>query len=384
MMQCRVCGSDALIKMADYKAPSVTSICTQLDVDTIVHMCPTCSHVQSSDLPASVEFYDQIYRISLISDDHDQMLTGLDGTPMYRTMLQADVAAKHLPLAKGAAVLDFGSGKATTLQRLASGRPDLDCYVFDVSQDYVFAWEKWLRPEKMASYEIPKSWQGSMDAVTLNFVLEHVSDVQSSLQKIVSMLKPGGYVFAIVPDFLSNPVDILVVDHVNHFTVDSLNIAFARVGMIPHYLSVNSEIRNSIVAIYQLEDSEKTCGFGRVTDVETELRVITQFWSIARTKLRHQVSSLADTCKFAIFGAGVYGSLIHSALDPKTSVECFLDNNPTLVGTIKNQLPVFLPGDLPDGVTHIIMGVNPAIAEKVFAFSDLASRPDTTVVYLDH
>jgi len=71
----------------------------------------------------------------------------------------------------------------------------------------------------------------SFDALTLWDVLEHVPDPRAFLKHCASLLKPGGYLFANVPDLdslqarlLRERWPLLLAEHLNYFNRRSLNL----------------------------------------------------------------------------------------------------------------------------------------------------------------
>jgi SAM-dependent methyltransferase len=78
----------------------------------------------------------------------------------------------------------------------------------------------------------------SFDAITLWDVLEHVPDPVSFLERCASVLKPGGYLFAKVPDLdslqsrlLGSRWPLLLPEHLSYFNVGSLRLCGDRAGI---------------------------------------------------------------------------------------------------------------------------------------------------------
>ena len=78
----------------------------------------------------------------------------------------------------------------------------------------------------------------SFDVVTLWDVLEHVAEPVDFLRKCELLLKPGGYLFANVPDITSIQATLLgrrwpllLPEHFNYFTRNSLNLCVRKAGL---------------------------------------------------------------------------------------------------------------------------------------------------------
>lgn len=124
-------------------------------------------------------------------------------------------ALKSLDLEKGQKVMDIGS--ATESYRCLS-YPYIDYYVFrplrerGISTVHVDAVEAegvdvvWNTAEK-----IPEKL-GRANAVICASLLEHVADPSATIEKIKSLIEPGGYIILTVPNFFpyhAHPIDTM-------------------------------------------------------------------------------------------------------------------------------------------------------------------------------
>lgn len=367
MNRCRLCKSPLDAQLVDLPAPGITSLSTPITLPTQLYLCKGCGHAQSPNLPDLATFYDTEYRISLQSDAFDQLYeTGPEG-PVYRTGHQARLVAA-LDLPQGARVLDYGAGKASTLSELMALRPDLDPHVFDVSEDYVAHWEVFVPARAQATYSIPKDWHGCMDVVMAHFALEHVADPVGVLQDMARTLRPGGLAVFLVPDSIGNPGDLLVVDHLNHFTRSSLLRLLAEAG-----LGV-SDIRTDA-----FRGAFLVCARAGAKPIFPDPKGIAR--DVAELRLRvdelGQVLDWIARCDctlpvdepLAVYGAGFYGTMLCARLT--RPVACFLDMNPHLQGTTHMGLQVYAPADCPPEIAHVLVGLNPARARHLlFAAPD--------------
>ncbi len=368
MNNCRVCGASLSAPDFLLPPPAFTSISTYLAIPTQTCICRHCGHGQSPDLPKIQEFYDTQYRISLQSDQHDQLYEVREGHPVYRTQRQAEILAA-IELAPQARILDFGAAKGSTLRALLQSRPDLRPSIFDVSSDYARFWQDWVPESEQMIHHIPAKWQGRFDLVTAHFVLEHVVHPVETLQRLAELLAPGGRLFFTVPDPLSNIGDFLVVDHVNHFTVSSLVKTCETSGLVPLTLS-GDLFRGAYVVIAESATASAPSLDCVQTDVASDIHHALDalaFWKKALEFLDDDqlTDVLAPT---AIYGAGFYGALIYARL--KRPPICFLDRNMHLQGREYLGVSVVAPEECPNSVRRIYPGLNPKHARSILANAD--------------
>ena len=379
MNNCRVCGAGLGNPIYAVDGPSVTSLATFVDIPTKVFACLECGHISSNGFANLELFYDTEYKISLESDEHDQLYEMRQGKPWFRTDQQAQLVLEKVLLPTGALVLDYGAAKSTTLRKMASLRPDLAAYAFDVSNDYLPYWQSWLQSERYATYKIPIDWQEKFDLVTAFFVFEHVAKPLDTLRAIRIVLKPGGVLFLIVPDFTRNPGDLLVLDHVNHFTSSSLERALINGGF--ENIVVETEAFAGSLLVTARSGTRPAGQAGGRIDVTPALE-IASFWSQASRRL-DQAAAGAGGRECAIYGAGVYGAFVASRVQKWQTLVCFIDRNPHLSGHFLRGVPVFLPENLPDRVETVYAGLNPLKARAILAdLPEWRGRP-IEMIFLD-
>lgn len=374
MMTCRVCA--APLGVSDYAAPgpAMTSLSTWLDVPAEIWVCRACGHVQSPNLPDVQAFYDNEYRISLQSDDHDQLYEmGPDG-PIFRTAHQTALLTA-LELDIGSQLLDFGAAKATTTRRLLELRPDLQPHVFDVSEDYRSHWAGWVPPEAQATYRLPAHWSGRFDLITAHFVLEHVAEPVPVLAELACCLAPGGQLFLTVPDLISNPGDLMVADHLNHFVPSSLTAALAAAGL--SVVSMRQDLfRGAHLVLARAGTATPTDK--PAVNVAPVLALLDDW----RRMLGGLSATLGQTkardMRVAVYGAGFYGALFAPLIGP--GLCCFLDRNPHLQSGALNGHPILPPEDCPP-VDLVIAALNPARARAILPPDAPWLPPGARVIY---
>ncbi|MCY1743390.1 class I SAM-dependent methyltransferase [Ensifer sp. SL37] len=383
MTACRVCSTHIGAPSYEAPAPALTSGTTLLDVPTRVFVCGTCGHAQSDDIPDIQAFYDTEYRISLSSENHDQIFAvAADGTITYRTDHQAALSLRLLDLPEGASILDYGAAKADTLRKMAVAREDLRPHVFEVSSDYAPAWQGWVPEAAQATYSVPEAWRGTFDAVMSHFVIEHVADPIGFMRDVHDLLRADGTFLFSIPDVAGNPGDMAVADHLNHFSEASLAHALASVGFELQVIDSTSFPGAFFVVAKRAEATVEAAHTSKsAADAAKEARDICAFWDRASETLAGGADRYAKR-KVAIYGAGFYGSWIYCRIGQAVDVVAFLDRNENMKGATHFGIPVLSPEDLPAEAEALFIGLNPLKARAAIAAQPWLQRPGLDHVWL--
>lgn len=379
-MHCNVCLAKSVkpIYVTDSKQ-SLTSLCELRDGNVTVWSCPVCSHLHSEAFEDTYSYYDTDYKILLSEEEEDQIYEVDNGVITYRTDHQIGVLLSKLELPVGAKVLDYGCAKASTLKKLAGIRPDLNVSLFDVSSMYTDYWDKFVKKENRAIHETPESWASSFDFVTSFFALEHIPEPIDTVKKVYALLEDGGTFYGIVPDTFGNVADFVVIDHVNHFTVPSLNYLLAKAGF--SNIAIDSSIHRGAL-VFSAQKGKQEDAQLDVASTLLRSNELASYWTELNRSIRETSTIHAGVPK-AIYGSGFYGAYIASALEDLDSISCFLDASPYQQGKELFGKPILPPEELPTDVKVLYVGLNPSIARTVMANLKLLEDRDILLVFLD-
>jgi SAM-dependent methyltransferase len=376
MESCRLCSAPLSLPEYAAAAPALLDGGKALDVPTEVFVCDRCGLAQSPDFPDMREFYAHEYKVSLNSADHDQIITLGNGKSPFRTDFQTEAVLNLAEPPSGARVLDFGSGKASTLKKLRTARPDIVPYVFDVSEDYRPYWTEWLHPDNVATHKIPDAWRDRFDLVTAHFVLEHVAKPADTLRLLATLLAPAGKLYLSVPNSLANPGDLLVVDHLSHFSKGSLCNALLIAGLRPIVVN-ETDFPGALLACCEPSEAAKTVECPAEAPL---LRKAAAAWQTICENLV-QAAKMNSDKRAAIYGAGFYGSYIRTVLNDRVNIGCFIDANPHLQGTEHLGLPVISPETIPDDIAVVYAGLNPLKARQII--SKVSQLDQRKIIWLE-
>jgi SAM-dependent methyltransferase len=208
------------------------------------------------------------------------------------------------------------------------------------------------------------------DAVFLTGVLEHLRDIDASLNSIKACLCQGGFVYFEVPDatrydrHFSAPFQFFSMEHVNYFSPVSLGNLLARHGFSAVFtqrlirrLSPQA-IEPCVGALFRWDSTEQRYP-KPVFDEETE-PALNRYIRQSRTleqKIQETISALADSAKpLAIWGVGTHTlRLLETSRLPQARIVSFIDSNIHYQGKHLQDIPIVSPDQFnrPDAVILI-------------------------------
>lgn len=367
-LNCNLCGSSLTEKIYDSgRNTSLTSLSTVYEGQTQVFICESCGHAQSLQLQDIDAYYESEYNFLVASEEEDQIYEVLNDKKVYRTEHQVKIMRQKLDLKPGTRILDYGCAKSSTMLALSSQIDNIEISLFDVSERYKRFWKTFVPSERCATHKIPLEWGNTFDIITSLFSLEHIANPGEALNNILYLLKSDGILHGIVPNVLTNTADLIVIDHVNHFTPQSLSYLLKASGFevididdMSHRGSIVFNARKSPNyrqnAIHNKEVLESTVN---------SLRQIGKFWQQAGLRIQAFENALASDARVALYGAGFYGSFIASWLKYPQRIQHVIDQNSYLQGRMMHGTQVIAPSLLPHEVDTLYVGLNPLNARRI-------------------
>lgn len=357
---CHICGSQkkSVFNSFEYMGRA-TSDCKPWPSGGKLFICRSCGMVQKvvdrfweqeiESIYADYElFHQSVGNVEqLVFDSHT-------GVAVPRTVAIINFVLNQLKGFEPQNVIDVGCGVGNTLKSLSK--------FFSTAK--LFGFEPHLR-DKDGLLRLPfisdvytdmQQCRGyKFQLMTMIHVLEHIARPVSVLQDLSSYLSKDSYLIIAVPDYTNNPFDLIIADHVSHFSLDTLEYLLNISGFGVEFIS-NQVINKEIVAICKpaMVSSARNAKYAEKL-VKSQL----SWMSSVIDKASHIAS-----CKqqFGVFGTSIAASWLYGQMRDK--VDFFVDEAPERTGRNFHGKPVFSPDEIPSG-SHTYVCLQPSVAPKV-------------------
>ncbi len=359
---CRVCGAAALDEFPQFaRLPRVTSDCRPFPAGGRLAICGECAAVQK---PVDARWREEAaaiygaYDVYFQSDGVEQaVFDPATGAPRRRSAVLVDRLASNREIAETGRVLDVGCGNGALLSAFAEIRPGWRLFGHDLSEINGAALARIPGFKQLYTGSID-AVPGGFDLVTLSHSLEHFTEPVAELASLRSKLAAGGCLFIEVPDAAATPFDLLVADHVSHFTADSVSRVLARAGFDPLIVAPDWVVKELSVVVEPGVAAwpPPSPGTAPRRRVEGQLGWLQAVINGARVA--------ATTRPFGLFGTSVAAMWLFGEVGDR--VEFFADEDPSRRDRQLLGRPVLHPDDVPAGAT-VYIPLIPSVARAVAA-----------------
>jgi SAM-dependent methyltransferase len=360
--RCQICSAASLREIESFRAlERVTSDAKTWEPGGRLCVCGDCGtgqKVVDADWLGEIE---EVYRRYALyyqsSGDEQPIFSSRAGGPVPRSALIADYLESVISLGNQASVLDFGCGNGSALRTFSKRRPMWRLYGAELSDSALerlrqlpnFVTLFTGRPEDIAE---------RFDLVTLIHALEHVVEPASVLSAIRRLLVEGGHTFVAVPNGAITPYDLVIADHLTHFSLDALRRVGVRAGydavaasdsILPKELSWIGVASSGAVAPPAMD-----AGAG-VRRIQAQVA-----WLHEQIASADRIARAAKS--FGVFGTSISGTWLAGALGE--SVHFFVDEDPGRMGRQHMGRPIVSPGQIRDG-SDVYVPLIPSISNAV-------------------
>ncbi|MEI9991456.1 MAG: class I SAM-dependent methyltransferase [Rhizomicrobium sp.] len=322
-------------------------------------VCSCCGIVQK---PADDKFREEIteiyrtYQIYHQSSGNEQMVFGEAAEPRSLDLLRR--AMRHLCVASEGRMLDVGCGNGGLLHSFAQLLPGWRLAGNELSDVHRARVESIPGVEALYVGGIA-SVPGSFDLITMLHSLEHFINPCAFLPDLASRLNSGGHLLIEVPDFRQNPFDLLIADHVTHFSPGALGRTLTASGCEIEQLT-GTWIAKEISALARSGGNRSPVVKGSPEDGDAARGAIALLHAVI-----DEAQSLARTRQIGLFGTSNAATWLAGELEARDlKVPFFVDEDPARIGRLHMGVPILSPDELP-GDALVFVPLAPAVARKL-------------------
>ena len=356
--RCQVCTADALAVQNDYRLlPRVTSDAKPWPIGGTLAVCKDCGAIQK--LPDE-QWLDEIQRIYAaydmyhLSEGSEQLVFAGPNNVEPRSQRLVEFVLQQAKLPSTGTLLDIGCGNGDALANFSRALPGWRLNGSELTDKMLPTLRKLRNFDTL--YTVPPEYIAERFAlVVMVHSLEHMTQPGRTLTEAAALLDRGGTLFVEIPDIETSPFDLLVADHLMHFSRATLGSLAARCGLAATTL-INDLVPKEITLLAHRSDASM-----QNSDPQAGLDIAKATLSWLSYTLA-SARALANDSNIGIFGTSIAGMGLYGAL--RDRVAFFIDEDPARIGRSYDGKPVLAPADAPARVP-VFIALPPDRAQKV-------------------
>lgn len=362
--RCQICTGSELETQAGFSEfCRITSDCRPFRPGGDLVVCRQCGAVQK--LPTARwrreigEIYGQYEAYHQANGDEQIVFDPVEGRPRRRSDVLLDRlgATADMPLA--GRMLDIGCGSGATLRAMASRFPGWELYGHELSD------RQQARLAAIPGFR--RLYTGSLgdidakfDFVTMIHAIEHFEEPVAVAATLRRLLAPNGRLMFEVCDIERNPFDILVADHLMHFSPATLRALAMRAGF--EVETVATDWVNKEISLVCHGGDSGTVPAAVADAGPTASRRVASFihWLDAFRQAARASRSAAN--RFGIFGTSIAGTWLFGEL--QGDVDFLVDEDESRIGQSYLGKKVLHPREVPAG-SDVFLALAPTVAAAI-------------------
>jgi len=364
-LQCHLCLSNNVILFDSFaNIDRAASDCKPWPKGGKLCICTACCTVQKvidsswraevSEIYANYELYHQA------TDEREQpVFNSITGTSTPRSVAVLEYAQQVVGLKSDSKVIDIGCGVGNMLKSLSRMLTTAELYGFEPN---VHKKQVLEQIENVAGIytEMSQLKNIQFDLLTMIHVLEHIDSPMQVLEKLKNNITPDGYLLIAVPDYTTNPFDLIITDHASHFSLETLHNLLLNSGLEVIDIS-NTIINKEIVAVCKVPAQARQSAATMIRPIYNQDLVQKQLdWM--RTIIDNARDTAESNRPFGIFGTSIAANWMYGALSDV--VDYFVDEDQDRVDKLYHQKPVYSASKIPNG-SHTYVCLQPNVVGNV-------------------
>lgn len=362
---CRVCGAAQLYEFPEYpQLWRVTSDCKSFPPGGRLAVCEGCGAVQKptdarwqKEVDAIYETYAPYFQSGGVEQ---AVFDPAMGAPRRRSAVILDRLAGVHPIGESGSMIDVGCGNGVMLRAFSEFRQGWTLHGHELSDLHVDTLAAIPGFERLHTGDLARL-PDRFDLITMMHALEHFTDPLQGLIALRDKLAPDGCLFVEVPNGAVTPFDLVIADHVSHFTRHDLARLLHRAGMGAKAIAddwVTKELSVAATPAGPLPDLPPAASPAQARQrVQSQLDWIGAVIAGAR-------EAAGASSRFGLFGTSVAAMWLFGQIGD--AVDFFVDEDPSREGTTLFDRPVLTPAGAPDDAT-VYLALIPPVAKAVAA-----------------
>ncbi|MGA2892829.1 MAG: class I SAM-dependent methyltransferase [Xanthobacteraceae bacterium] len=354
---CQICSADGLEILEAYRGlPRVTSDSKPWPAGGELSVCQACGAIQKLPTDKWQREAAAIYRnyeMYHLSRGAEQLVFADAGSARPRSERLVEFVLDKSSLPATGTLIDIGCGNGEALGNFSRALPQWRLCGAELTDKVLPELRRLPNFENLYT-TAPSQIAERFTLVSLIHSLEHMPVPLEALTDAAGLIEPGGMLFVEVPDVETSPFDLLVADHLMHFSRASLGAMAARAGIAPTLLT-NDLVPKEITLL-----GARTAPGKADCDPERGLRLARSTVAWLRDVMT-QIAAVAKNSQIGIFGTSVAGMAFYGAF--RDRVGFFVDEDPARIGKFYDGKPVIAPNDAP-GDIPVFMALPPERARN--------------------
>jgi SAM-dependent methyltransferase len=360
---CHVCGQPSLEAISAYTNFSrVTSDCKPWPKGGRLFICSSCSCVQKmvdaqweSEIGRIYDSYSIYHQSAGVEQAVFDQTSGIGSS---RSALLLERLNFHVKLPDQGKLLDVGCGNGAFLRAFSSTFPGWRLRGTELNAKYQ------KEVENIAGVEAlhvggPAEAPGCFDLITLVHVLEHVPSPQKLVGQLWDKLRTGGYLLIQVPAFMRNPFDLLIADHISHFTKTTILQTISAAGF--EVINVDEDWVPKELTLVCRKNEVPVLSANSAVEAAREPLLARMAWLDGVVAL---AKDLAASGPLGLFGTSIAATWLFQELAGQ--IAFFIDEDRHRAGRKYMDRPVYLPSEGPSDAA-VLVALPPDLAELVKA-----------------
>lgn len=362
--RCQICGAARLCEVEGFGAlPRITSDCRSYPAGGALFVCLACDGVQKvpdekwlREIAGIYADYEAYYQ----SGGEEQIVFDrATGGPRRRSdVIVANLIASKALTASGHA-LDVGCGNGATLTSMSAALPGWCLSGYELGNSALSRLVMIPRFEKLYTRSID-AIDRDFDLVTMVHSLEHFPSPLTALAQLVPVVGEGK-IFVEVCNVDQNPFDILVADHLIHFSPATLEKLLRRAGFSPTSISTSWVAKEISLLAKFAELAEPgdalTVPYGESTysRMKGYVEWLLRFRSVA-------LNEAERGGPIGVFGTSIAATWLAPQIIDR--ITFFVDEDPNRIGREHLGLPVIHPSNIPKH-SRVLLVLAPSVASAI-------------------